>query len=213
MAIKHQHININNSQHDRIGRNVALWKKNTCKKQEKRTERLSSIAFGNVRSLNNKIDELDNCCKQLYQFRESSSICLKETWLNETVSNTSLDLDAFYLLQSDRIANKGKVKGAGLAIYVLDELESKRPDSIRLVLGNFNHVPLHHALPTYTQYVICATRSDRILDMCCGNILLVCMINDSLCLVIFQDLYVFLSMKCLKLVIMFVSNSNFHLVG
>ena len=42
---------------------------------------LPSIIMGNVRSLNNKMDELSICTKYVSDFREASVMCYTETWL------------------------------------------------------------------------------------------------------------------------------------
>ena len=52
----------------------------------------------------------------------------------------------------------------------IHEQESTSPDSVRLVLGDFNHVSLDQSLPTYSQYVSCPTRLEKTLDICYGNI-------------------------------------------
>ncbi|KAL8579300.1 hypothetical protein ACOMHN_010884 [Nucella lapillus] len=48
--------------------------------------------------------------------------------------------------------------------------ESECPESIRLVMGDFNHCRLSKVLPQYRQYVNCKTCGDATLDLCFGNI-------------------------------------------
>ena len=42
---------------------------------------LPTIVFGNVRSIRNKTDELTAHCKFNSEYRDTSLICLTETWL------------------------------------------------------------------------------------------------------------------------------------
>ena len=54
----------------------------------------------------------------------------------------------------------------------LSENESECPDSIRVVLGDFNQCRLNKVLPQYRQYVTCTTCrvKENTLDLCHGNI-------------------------------------------
>ena len=52
----------------------------------------------------------------------------------------------------------------------LHELETSHPDSLRLVLGDFNKCTLLSSCSTYKQYVSCPTRNASTLDLCYGNI-------------------------------------------
>ncbi len=49
-------------------------------------------------------------------------------------------------------------------------LEIASPDSPVFVLGDFNGCRLNKTLPTYHQYVCCATRGDKTIDLCYGNV-------------------------------------------
>ena len=53
---------------------------------------------------------------------------------------------------------------------LVNKLETRAPDAVKLVLGDFNHCELEHTLPHYYQYVNIPTRKDKILDKCYGNI-------------------------------------------
>ena len=44
--------------------------------------------------------------------------------------------------------------------------ESAHPDSVVIVLGDFNHTNLKKFLPRYKQHVDCATCNDKTLDQC-----------------------------------------------
>ena len=53
---------------------------------------------------------------------------------------------------------------------LVNKLETRAPDAVKLVLGDFNHCELEHMLPHYYQYINTPTRKDKILDKCYGNI-------------------------------------------
>lgn len=44
------------------------------------------------------------------------------------------------------------------------------PDSPILILGDFNGCRLNKTLPTYQQYVTCAAKCNRTINLCYGNI-------------------------------------------
>ena len=45
-------------------------------------------------------------------------------------------------------------------------VENANPDSVVIVVGNFNHTCLSKALPRYKQHVDCSTHKDKTLDHC-----------------------------------------------
>ena len=45
-------------------------------------------------------------------------------------------------------------------------VENANPDSVVIVVGDFNHACLSKALPRYKQHVDCSTRKDKTLDHC-----------------------------------------------
>ena len=53
---------------------------------------------------------------------------------------------------------------------VIYESESKYPDSVSIILGDFNQANLKTVLPNYTQHVTCPTREDKTLDHCYSKI-------------------------------------------
>ncbi|KAI2646347.1 hypothetical protein H4Q32_030498 [Labeo rohita] len=48
----------------------------------------------------------------------------------------------------------------------ITELEQQHPDSVLIILGDFNKAKLSHELPKYSQHVTCPTRDSNILDHC-----------------------------------------------
>ena len=77
-----------------------------------------SITFGNCRSLHPKIDELRANCKFLYQYREACCLALTETWLDDKISDSSIEIPGFTLVRSDRTSKSGKTRGGGVAVYI-----------------------------------------------------------------------------------------------
>lgn len=78
---------------------------------------LPSVIFGNVRSLRNKSDELSACCKYQYEYRETSLICMTETWLSKQDADGTVDVDGFSLWRADR-EGTSKHHGGGVCAYV-----------------------------------------------------------------------------------------------
>lgn len=77
------------------------------------------IVAGNLRSLRNKIDKLFGLVKWYNAYRESSMICLSESWLQpEKDPDTAYTLDGFSLIRGDRTEKSGKAMGGGVCMYV-----------------------------------------------------------------------------------------------
>ena len=79
---------------------------------------LPVITLTNIRSVKNKVDELRACCKYLTDYRNSCIICLTETWLDPSVSDSFVEIEGFHLIRHDRNEQSGKSRGGGLCIYV-----------------------------------------------------------------------------------------------
>ena len=66
---------------------------------------------------------------------------------------------------------KADVKvAAGVIRRAVQKQETRCPESVRLIAGDFNHCRLNKALPNYRQYVTCKTCGDSTIDLCYGNI-------------------------------------------
>ena len=77
------------------------------------------MTCGNVQSLRNKIDELTALARFNYTYRESSLICLTETWLQEKDPDSVYNLNGFTLFRGDRSSEEsGKSQGGGVCVYV-----------------------------------------------------------------------------------------------
>ena len=70
------------------------------------------IMTGNVRSLRNKTD-ISALCRYDFSYRESSMICLTETWLQDSDPDSSVDVDGFTMLRCDRNL-ESKTSGGGV---------------------------------------------------------------------------------------------------
>ena len=100
--------------------------KHRCsKRQSSKINRapLPSLMFGNVRSINSKhkVDELQANVNWLYEYRESSLICITESWLKEDQPDPSID--NFSTIRSDRIItpDSQKKQGGGVCLFVNDK--------------------------------------------------------------------------------------------
>ncbi|XP_070534509.1 uncharacterized protein [Ptychodera flava] len=78
---------------------------------------LPTITFSNVRSLQNKMDELTALVRFDGDFRRNNLLCFSETWLTEEADNISLP--GYSLVRADRNPNKAKKRcGGGLCAFV-----------------------------------------------------------------------------------------------
>ena len=78
---------------------------------------LPAITFGNIRSIRNKMDELCTNCKFIQEYRDSAVIALTETWLQDRDADSTVTIDGFLLVRSDR-RGVDKNRGGGVAAYV-----------------------------------------------------------------------------------------------
>ena len=189
---------------------------------------LPSIVLSNVRSLQNKKDELFYLTNYFRDYRDCSIYCFSETWLVPKITDTSICPPGFNIHRADRSKELSeKESGGGVcfiinkrwcndskilnssctpdletlfieckpfysprefsslilaAVYVppdanatnsmidlssqISTIENSRPDSLCIVLGDFNHTSLSKHLPKFKQQVKCATRKDKTLDHC-----------------------------------------------
>ncbi|KAK3526544.1 hypothetical protein QTP70_030770 [Hemibagrus guttatus] len=223
-----------------VGGAVALFK---CFKKRKRGKRagalvklrqrgfrtvLPSIHLENLRSLPNKMDELLLLSRTNKDFSNSAALCFTESWLNDAIPDSALNLPGFQLFRADRVAESaGKSRGGGTCFYInerwctdvtvlkkmccpdleaffinckpfysprefssfilvsvyippqahvssalqhlADEIthsEQQHPDSVIIILGDFNKANLSHELPKFKQHISCPTRDKNILDHC-----------------------------------------------
>jgi hypothetical protein len=77
-----------------------------------------SVTFGNVRSVVNKLENLRVNCRYLFEFREASIIGLVETWLNDNIPDSAVEISGYHLVRSDRTLMSGKSRGGGIALLL-----------------------------------------------------------------------------------------------
>ena len=71
--------------------------------------------MGNDNCLTNKTDKLAALVRT---FRESSLLCLSETWLTQNTPDANVDVPGFTTVRADRNRHSGKCKGVGLALFI-----------------------------------------------------------------------------------------------
>lgn len=76
--------------------------------------------MSNLRSLNNKIDEVQTYTRYCGEFREASLLCFTESWLQSNMPESLFEINGFTLIQLNRDANSGKCKGVGICVYFND---------------------------------------------------------------------------------------------
>ncbi|KAK3506587.1 hypothetical protein QTP70_010160, partial [Hemibagrus guttatus] len=65
---------------------------------------LPSIHLANLRSLPNKMDELLLLSRTNKDFSNSAALCFTESWLNDTIPDSALNLPGFQLFRADQVA-------------------------------------------------------------------------------------------------------------
>ena len=88
------------------------------KNVKNRTIAVPPIIFGNVRSIQRKIDELCSLCRYLHQYRDPGFIAITESWLSDTVPLPFVEINNFTCVRLDRTANSNKVTCGGLLLYI-----------------------------------------------------------------------------------------------
>ncbi|KAK3563998.1 hypothetical protein QTP86_006251 [Hemibagrus guttatus] len=189
---------------------------------------LPSIHLANLRSLPNKMDELLLLSRTNKDFSNSAALCFTESWLNDAIPDSALNLPGFQLFRADRVTESaGKSRGGGTCFYInerwctdvtvlkkmccpdleaffinckpfysprefssfilvsvyippqahvssalqhladqITHTEQQHPESVIIILGDFNKANLSHELPKFKQHISCPTRDKNILDHC-----------------------------------------------
>ena len=87
-------------------------------RREHRTA-LPAILLSNVRSLANKMDELQLLLGKNRNLSASSVLCFTETWPCGSIPDSALQLTGLQLVRADRDMDRsGKTRGGGLCFYV-----------------------------------------------------------------------------------------------
>lgn len=77
-----------------------------------------SVIFSNCQSLQNKLDLLRINCRALAEYRTCDILCFCETWLDDRISDSLIEIENFSCVRSDRTVNSGKIKGGGVIAYI-----------------------------------------------------------------------------------------------
>ena len=81
------------------------------------------IAHINIRSMRNKLDELQLLLKKL----SIDIMCVSETWLNDTSTDNTVNIAGYDIIRCDRISNTY----GGVAILIRDNLVHKTRDYLK----------------------------------------------------------------------------------
>lgn len=79
---------------------------------------LPAIILSNVRSLQQKMDELRIKARACFEYREAGLLALTETWLRPEIPSSLVEVQGFSLIRADRSAASGKSRGGGICVYV-----------------------------------------------------------------------------------------------
>ena len=117
-VIIRQRNTYNNITHVRHCTN-SLINNNIQKSKNEFKPTLPSIVIGNVRSINNKIEELTSYVRYDDKFKSCSLLCFTETWLRPEINDNIVSIENFNIFRNDRDLNKsGKTGGGGVCAYV-----------------------------------------------------------------------------------------------
>ncbi|XP_030612077.1 uncharacterized protein LOC115799195 [Archocentrus centrarchus] len=79
---------------------------------------LPSLLVANVRSLENKMDELRARTIAQREIRECCALIFTETWITATTPDSAIQLQTHSVHRGDRTSASGKNKGGGVCVYV-----------------------------------------------------------------------------------------------
>ncbi|KAI4873821.1 hypothetical protein NFI96_014420, partial [Prochilodus magdalenae] len=79
---------------------------------------LPSLLLANVRSLENKLDELRARITTQREIRDCCALILTETWLSDSTPDSAIQLQTHSVHRGDRTAASGKNKGGGVCVFV-----------------------------------------------------------------------------------------------
>ncbi|XP_060763541.1 uncharacterized protein fbrsl1 isoform X7 [Neoarius graeffei] len=82
---------------------------------------IPSIILANVRSLDNKLDYIHLLRATQQAVRECCVFVFTETWLNDSIPDSAIQLDRLTCYQADRaLIEGGKTRGGGVCVYIKD---------------------------------------------------------------------------------------------
>ena len=87
-------------------------------RQRKSRPALPAVILANLRSINNKIDDIRALARYSFEFREAALLCFTESWLHTDAPDSLYDIRGFSLIRADRNENSGKSRGGGICVYL-----------------------------------------------------------------------------------------------
>lgn len=81
---------------------------------------LPSLLLTNVRSLENKMDELRTRTTTQREIRECCALIFTETWTTDNTPDSAIQLQTHSVHRGDRTSASGKNKGGGVCVYTND---------------------------------------------------------------------------------------------
>ena len=79
---------------------------------------LPSLLLANVRSLDNKMDELKTRITTQHEIRECCALIFTETWLSDSIPDSTIHLTAHSVHRGDRTVVSERKRGGGVCVYV-----------------------------------------------------------------------------------------------
>ena len=92
-------------------------------RQRKFRPALPSMILANLRSIQNRIEEIRRYARYSFEFREAALLCFTETWLHAAVSDSLYNIEGFSLIRTDRNENSGKTWGGGVCTYINENFQ------------------------------------------------------------------------------------------
>ncbi|XP_037400811.1 uncharacterized protein LOC108414208 [Pygocentrus nattereri] len=104
-----------------------------------------SLLLANVRSLENKLDELRARITSQRETRECCALIFTETWLSDRVLDSAIQPETHSVHRGDRTA----ASALGKLHDVISALETAHPDAVFIIAGDFNQCNLRTVFPKY----------------------------------------------------------------
>lgn len=104
---------------------------------------IPSVLLANVRSLDDKMDDLRLWRSMQREVRDCSVYIFSETWLTDKIPDSGVELEGLTLHRADRVmSSTGKLRGGGWAVYTKNSwcsdarviLKSCSPDAEQMVV-------------------------------------------------------------------------------
>ena len=105
---------------------------------------LPGLVLANVRSLSNKLDELQLRLRTDKDYSHITAFGFTDTWLHSNIPDTAVNLPDYQLFRVDRDATAtGKTKGGGVCFYVSNEWCSDLTVIAELCSPNLELLAIH----------------------------------------------------------------------